>query len=239
MQRQHQQDDVAAVRLLRQDLVLRPEAREQREARQRERAQAHRHEGDRHRPTQAAHLANVVGLDRVDDRAGAQEEQCLEEGVREEVEHARRHAARAERQEHVAELADRREGQDALDVVVDQAHRRREDRREAADDRDDRQRQGHRLEQRERARHQVDARGDHGRGMDQGGDRRRALHRVWQPDVERELAALADRAQEDPDARPEQDRLTQDAGREQRSDAGTGDLEQLVETGVCRCSPTG
>ncbi len=44
---------------------------------------------------------------------------------------------------------------------------------------------------------EVDAGVDHRRGMDEGGDRGRALHRVRQPDVERELGALAHRAGED------------------------------------------
>ncbi len=188
--------DVAVGLSCGQDLVLRPEAGEEREAGQRERAQAHRHRpGDRHCPTQAAHLADVVGLDRVDDRAGAQEEQRLEERVREQVEHARRHAARAQCEHHVAKLADRREGQDALDVVVGQAHGRREDGREAADDRDDVSACGTASNSGKVARHQVDARRHHRRRVDQGRDRRRALHGVGQPDVQRELAALADRAQ--------------------------------------------
>ena len=95
--------------------------------------------------------------------------------------------------------------------------RRGEDGREAADDGDDGQRLRHRLEQREGARDQVDARGDHRRGVDQRRDRRRALHRVGQPDVERELAALADRAREQAQARPEQHRLAEQAGVEQRA----------------------
>jgi hypothetical protein len=38
---------------------------------------------------------------------------------------------------------------------------------------------------------QVDAGGDHRRGVDEGGDRGRALHRVGQPRLQRELAGLA------------------------------------------------
>ena len=43
----------------------------------------------------------------------------------------------------------------------------------------------------------VDAGVDHRGGVDQGADRGRALHRVRQPDVQRELGALADRAGEE------------------------------------------
>ena len=52
-------------------------------------------------------------------------------------------------------------------------------------------------EQRVRAGDEVDARVDHRGRMDEGGDRGGALHRVRQPDVERELGALAHGAGED------------------------------------------
>ncbi len=48
-----------------------------------------------------------------------------------------------------------------------------------------------------RAGHHVDAGGHHRRRVDQGGDRRGAGHGVRQPDVERNLGALAGRAGED------------------------------------------
>ncbi len=50
------------------------------------------------------------------------------------------------------------------------------------------------LEQRMHARDQVDAGGHHRRGVDQRGDRRRALHRVREPGVERDLGGLRERA---------------------------------------------
>ena len=49
----------------------------------------------------------------------------------------------------------------------------------------------------ERDAHQhVNAGRDHRRGVDQRGDRRRAFHRVRQPDVQRKLRRLSDRAAE-------------------------------------------
>ena len=45
--------------------------------------------------------------------------------------------------------------------------------------------------------HHEDAGGHHGGGVDEGGDRRRPLHRVGQPHVQRELGRLADGAQVD------------------------------------------
>ena len=45
----------------------------------------------------------------------------------------------------------------------------------------------------------VDAGSDHRRGVDERGDRRRARHRVGQPDVQRYLSGLARRADEEED----------------------------------------
>ena len=87
----------------------------------------------------AAHVAHVLlAAHGVDHRAGAEEEQGLEERVREQVEDRDPVRADAERQEHVAELADRRVRQHALDVVLHQRDGGGEDRGERADGRDDR-----------------------------------------------------------------------------------------------------
>ena len=109
--------------------------------------------------------------------------------------------ADAERQEHVAELGDRRVGEHLLDVVLDDGDRRREERRQPRRSRRSRADASGacRYEPDMRA-HQVDARGHHGRGMDQRGDRRRAGHGVGQPDVQRDLRRLARRAEEEQDA---------------------------------------
>ncbi len=63
------------------------------------------------------------------------------------------------------------------------------------------------LEQHMHARDQVDAGGDHRGGVDQRGHRRRALHRVGKPRVQRDLRGLGERADEqqqagDDDRRP-------------------------------------
>ena len=68
---------------------------------------------------------------RVDDRAGAEEEAGLEEGVREDVEEAGRERADADAEEHEAELAHGGVGEHLLDVVLDERDRRREERRRA------------------------------------------------------------------------------------------------------------
>ena len=58
---------------------------------------------------------------RDDHRAGAEEQQRLEERVRHQVEDRRRVGRRAERHGHVAELRQRRIGDHALDVVLHDA----------------------------------------------------------------------------------------------------------------------
>ena len=145
-----------------------------------------------------AHLPHVLlVVHRVDDRAGAEEQQRLEEGVGEEVEDARRIDPCPERDEHVAELRAGRIGDDALDVVLDEADGRREERGERADDRAP----------------SVIANGDASNSGDRRAtmktpavtmvaawisarDRGRALHRVRQPGVERHLRRLAHGAHE-------------------------------------------
>ena len=130
-------------------------------------------------------------------------EQRLEEGVRQEVEDARAEGPDAAGEEHVAELAHRRVGEHALDVVLDEADRGGEDRRRGAHDRDRRHRVRRVSVDRGGAGDHVDAGGHHRGRVDQRGDRRRALHRVGQPDVQRDLRALAGGADEEqqPDER--------------------------------------
>ena len=136
-------------------------------------------------------MAYVLALCRVDDGAGAQEEQRLKEGVCEEVDHGGGGRADAQRHEHQPQAVDRRVGDDALDIGHHQTHRRREKHRQQADGQQQFRPARHQFDERQHARHQVNAGDDHRRGVDQRGDGRRALHRVRQPDVERELGRLA------------------------------------------------
>ena len=156
---------------------------------------------DRHVFAQPAHPAQVLlVVERDDHRAGAEEQQRLEERMRHQVEDRRRVRRHAERHRHVAELRQRRIRDDALDVVLHDAEERHEERRDRADDRDERQRRLRPLEQRAHPRHHEDAGRDHRRRVDQRRDRRRAFHRVGQPHVQRHLRALAHRADEQADA---------------------------------------
>ncbi len=114
-----------------QNFVLAPEAgEEQRKSAQRQHADGIRRERHRHELLQPAHAANVLLLvAAVDHRAGAQEQQRLEERVRDQMEHADRHAADAQAHHHVTELRNRGVSEDAFDVVLRDRDARGEDRR--------------------------------------------------------------------------------------------------------------
>src|ERR1700720_4323410 len=73
---------------------------------ERQRADPHRHIGDRGFAPEAAHAAHVLlAAHRMDDRPAAQEQQPLEEGMREEVKDCGAVGRDAGGGEHVAELA--------------------------------------------------------------------------------------------------------------------------------------
>ena len=105
--------------------------------------------------------------------------------------------ADAECGKHVAELRERGEGEHALDIGLRERNGRGEDCGEDADRSDDE----HRLvacgKEWAHACHQVDTGVHHRCGVDECGDRSRSLHCVGEPDVERELCRLSDRAAED------------------------------------------
>ena len=138
----------------------------------------------------------------IDDAAGAEEKECLEEGVGDEMEKACHPAADAERQHHVTELADGGIGQYLLDVRHDKGNRRRHEEGDAAGVGDNQA--GLDAEEWINPADQVNTGCDHRCRMDQGADRGRAFHRVRQPDVQRELRGLADAAEEDAQAGDDQ-----------------------------------
>jgi hypothetical protein len=70
-------------------------------------------------PVEPAHLADVLlAAHGVDDRAGAEEQQRLEEGVRHQMEDRRPERSNSRRQHHVPQLRHRRVRQHLLDVVL-------------------------------------------------------------------------------------------------------------------------
>ena len=87
---------------------------------------------------QPAHLAHVLlAAHGVDHRARAEEQQALEEAVREQVEDAGRPGPGAERHEHEAQRRDGGVGDHLLDVVLGDRDVGRVDGRERADDHHD------------------------------------------------------------------------------------------------------
>ena len=132
----------------------------------------------------------------MDDAAGAEEQQCLEEGVGHEVENRRGEGAHAAGEEHVTELADGGISEHPLDVVLNQPNRSRPDGRGRAHRSHDPQRRWREHVERVRARHHINPGGHHGGRVNQGADGGGAFHGVRQPNVERNLRGLPCRADE-------------------------------------------
>ena len=193
---------VPAVEDLPQDFVLREESAEGKDARDGQRGHQHGPERPGQLVLQPAQVAHVLLVMAGQDHAtAAQEERGLEEGVGEDVEHARGESPGAHAHEHEAQLADGRIGQHLLDVVLRESHRRRHQRRERAHEEHDGQRHRRVHVDEIQAGDHVEAAGHHGRRVNQRADRRRARHGVRQPDVERDLGALAAGAHEQTAAR--------------------------------------
>ena len=201
--------EVAMLRVLtrreqdRQNLILRPEAGQQRKARQRERSRQERDVRDRQRLPQAAEPPHVDHVaHRVHHRTGGQEQHGLEEGVREHVEHCERHrvcrethirSGCSQRHEHVPKLTDRRIRQHALEVVLRERRDRRNQRSRGPDPRHEHLRRRSQHKKRSATCHEVHASRDHRRRVNQCRDRCWASHRVRQPRRERQLRTLARR----------------------------------------------
>ena len=131
------------------------------------------------KPAHFRHLLLVMAA--VNDAARAEEEKGLEERMGQQVEDARNPAAHAQGQHHVAELADRRIGEDLLDVGHDDGDAGRDEDGDGAGVGNGQQ--DFQSEQRVTAPHEIDAGSHHGRRMDEGADWRRTLHGVGQPDM--------------------------------------------------------
>ncbi len=195
------------------DLVFREEPAEERDAAQRSRADHPDAERDRHLLPDPAHVllhVETVMTGGVTDRACHEEQRTLEEGVGEDVEHRGGPGADAESHHHVAELRHGRVGEHLLDVVLHERQGGGNDHGDATDHGDQVERLPGGVDLEPDVEHRVDAGDqehpghDHGGAVQQRTDRRRAGHRVWQPGVQRELAALADAGDEQRHRRPHQ-----------------------------------
>ena len=88
-------------------------------------------------------------------------------------------------------------GQDSLDVVLLGRDQRGKYSGDGADPRNNQKRGLRTLNNEGNADKHVNTRCNHGRGVNQCGNRRGTFHRVRQPNVQRKLGRLADRATED------------------------------------------
>ena len=178
-----------------EDLVLREEPGCPGEGGERQGADDQQGGGERHGAAKAAHAIDVLGSrHRRDHRAGRHEQERLEEGVGHEMKEPGPVGADRDADDHVADLADGRVGDDPLQVGDRERHGGREDQRPQADEGGDVGRRGGEHEQDVGSGDQVDAGGDHGRGVNQRRDGGGALHGVGQPGVKRELGGLGERA---------------------------------------------
>src|SRR5215467_10404480 len=89
---------------------------------------------------------------------------------------------------HIAKLTDGGVGQDTLDVVLHQANAGSKEGGKSADIcHNFKCLRASVLKDQEGARDEVDACRDHRGGVNQGANWRWAFHRIWQPDMQREL----------------------------------------------------
>jgi hypothetical protein len=185
----------AGLECLEQNLVLGEEAGEDRDPGNRQGRSQEGPVGDRHVLLEPAHLADVLlTAAGVDHRSRTEEEAGLEERMGQDMEDGGHEGADTGAEEHIAELGHGGVSQHLLDVVLHQTDGGGKDRGQSANDRH--HQHGGRAETEDDVapHNHVDPCGDHGRGVDEGRHRCRAGHCVGQPDVERDLGRLADRA---------------------------------------------
>jgi len=156
--------------------------------------------GDRHGAVQAAQAAHVARAGLVVDDAGRHEQRRLEGGVVHGVEDRgdrRERAADAQQQRDQAEVAEGGVGEQALEVVLEDRHEGAEQQRDQAGAADQPRPLGRAGQHRPQAGEQEHAGLDHGGRVQVRRHRRGCGHRARQPEVERELRALGERAQRD------------------------------------------
>ena len=203
-QARHHQVDMTVGHRPRQDLILTEEAcGNERQSGQRRAPHQEADVHQRNRFAQAAHLEDVLFVMAGENhRTRRQEQQRFKERVSHQMENRRVPCLHAQREEHVANLAHGRVGENAFDVGLHQRGEARQYQGDRPDDPDQMQHFRRHQEQTVGTGDQVDAGGDHGRGVDQRGNRRRTRHRIGKPRLQRQLGGFTDRAAEQHQRRP-------------------------------------
>ena len=176
-----------------ENFVLRPETGKGWHAGNGQPADDEREGRDGHQLAKCTHATHVLFMvHAVDDRTRTEEQQRLEESVRHHVEDCCDVRARPDGKEHVAELRHRGIREHLLDIGLCNGNGRGEQSGCSTDDRDDCwcPRVGL-VNDRVHAGHEEHACGDHRCSVDECRNRCGAFHRVGQPEVERQLRALA------------------------------------------------
>ncbi len=153
-----------------------------------------------HQAYQPAEAADVTGTAFVVDDAGGHEQRGLEGGVVENVEHRRdggQRAVQAQQQGNQAQVADGRVRQQALEVVLEHGGEGAEQEGESAGTADYPEPLLAARQHRPQAREQEHPGLDHGRRVQIGRYRSGRCHGMGQPELEGELCALAQGANED------------------------------------------
>lgn len=162
------------------------------------------HARDRVLLHEALDLGQHTGSQREAEGAGDEEEQGLGERVVEDVldgaveRHLASEHGEAQAEEHVGELRDRREGEQALHILLGQVHEEAEEHgHDGVDDGDPTDDLGDIAGTRKSAGEHAHADLNHGRAMKVGGNGRGGLHCGGQPHVERELGGLGPSSEQD------------------------------------------
>ena len=170
--------------------------------------------GDGHIFAETAHRGVVVGVYGMDEGTCTEEEERLEHGVCEQVEHGGHVSeavvefgtCHAKRYHHKGNLRDSREREHTFNIDLAASHYGGIESRDGADTGDKQQRCFLNKVEREHAGNQINAGNHHGSSVDEGRNRCRAFHSVRKPDVQRHHGRLTHTADEDEHEGPSQHR---------------------------------